>query len=113
MISEPRPDVRRLLERMVTGFGDRPMVEDTPTPARLRSLDVLLVEPAAPKGAMLAQFARAANPSLGIVCESVIAPPPELAELVDFAVVLVKPFTTEQLEKAIELAAPQAVADVA
>lgn len=113
MVSEPHPDVRLLLERMVARQGDRPMLPDKPTPAQLRSLDVLLVEPAAPAGAMLAQLARAANPSLAIVCESVTAPSPELAQLVDFAAVLIKPFTAQQLERAIERVTAPAVADAA
>lgn len=113
MISEPHPDVRLLLERMVTRMGDRPILPDRPTPAQLRSLDVLLVEPAAPAGAILAQLARAASPSLAIVCESVTAPSPELAQLVDFAAVLVKPFTLEQLEQAMEPVLRPAMASAA
>jgi hypothetical protein len=105
MISEPHPGVRRLLERMVARLGDRPMVPDAPTPAQLRSLDVLLVEPVAPAGAMLATLARASSPSLAIVCESVTAPSAELVDLVNFAAVLVKPYTAEQLEDALALCA--------
>jgi hypothetical protein len=105
MISEPHPDVSRLLERMVAKLGDRPILAGSPTPAQLRSVDVLLVEPAAESGAMLARLARAANPSVGLVCASVAAPPPELEDLgIDFAATLVKPFTFEQLEVAIERA---------
>jgi hypothetical protein len=103
MISEPHPDVQRLLERMVARMGDRPIAEEAPTPARLRSIDALLVEPRSPHASKLVQMARAANPSLSIVCESVVAPAPELAELVDFAAVLIKPFTSEQLARALVL----------
>ncbi|HEY8304236.1 MAG TPA: hypothetical protein VIG42_06575 [Solirubrobacteraceae bacterium] len=106
MISEPHADVRRMLERMVKRLGDAPMVADRPTPAQLRSVDALLVETAAPSGAMLAQLARAANPSVRIVCTSVTAPPAELTALgLHFSAVLVKPFTVEQLEHA--LASPE------
>jgi hypothetical protein len=105
MISEPHPDVRRLLERMVLRMGDQPIAEDAPTPARLRSIDALLVEPQSPRAGKLVQLARAANPSLSIVCESVAAPAPELAKLVDFKAVLVKPFTAEQLARALEFSA--------
>jgi hypothetical protein len=108
MISEPHRDVRRLLERMIARAGDMPIVVETPTPAKLRSAEVLVVETAAPHGAMLAQLARAASPSLPIVCASVTAPSPELAGIVDFAAVLVKPYTAEQLLGAVNqvLAAP-------
>ena len=74
MISEPHPDVRRLLERMVARMGDWPIAEDAPTPAQLRSIDALLVEPQSPRAGKLVQLARAANPSLSIVCASVAAP---------------------------------------
>jgi CheY-like chemotaxis protein len=98
MISEPHPDVRRMLERMVTRLGYEPVVALTPTPALLRSIDALLVETATQQGAMLVQLARAANPSVAIVCASVTAPPVELSAVgIDFAAVLVKPFTVEQL----------------
>jgi DNA-binding NtrC family response regulator len=106
MISESHPDVRRLLERMIARAGDEPIVADEPTPAKLRSVDVLVVETAAPRGAMLARLAHVANPSLPIVCASVTALSRELAELVDFEAVLVKPYTAEQLAVAIDQALP-------
>lgn len=107
MISEYHPEVRRLLERMIVRAGDEPIVADSPTPAKLRSADVLVVETASPRGAMLAQLARAANPSLPIVCASVTVPSPELAELVGFEEVLVKPYTAEQLQAVIDQALPE------
>ncbi len=111
MISEPHRDVRRLLERMIARGGDMPILAEQPTPAKLRSADVLVVETAAPRGAMLAQLARASSPSLPIVCASVTAPSRELSEIVDFAAVLVKPYTAEQLAAAIDQApAPESSA---
>jgi hypothetical protein len=74
-------------------------------PAQLQSADLLLVEPAAPAGAVLAQAARIVNPRLPLVCASVTAPAPELKERgVVFAATLVKPFTAEQLSAAIDQA---------
>jgi hypothetical protein len=103
LISEPRQDVRRLLEHMVARLGHEPMLVRVSAPEQLQSADVLVVEPAAPTGAVLAQAACIVNPSLPLICASVTAPPPELAELgVLFAAALVKPFTTEQLGVAIE-----------
>jgi CheY-like chemotaxis protein len=105
LISESHEDVRRLLERMVTRLGHEPVLVRAPTPAQLRSADLLLVEPAAPAGAALTRAAHAANPTLPLICASVTAPPPELAELgVVFAAALVKPFTLGQLAGAIEQA---------
>ena len=105
MISEPHDAVRRLLERMVTRLGHEAVVVRIPGPEHLASAEVLLVEPAAPVGAVLAQAASIANPSLPIICVSVTGPPPELAQLgVVFAASLVKPFTLEQLKDAVDQA---------
>jgi hypothetical protein len=103
LISESHDEVRRLLERMVTRLGHKPILIRVPVPQQLTFADVLVVEPAAPVGAVLAQAMCLINPSLPIICASVAAPPPELAELgVVFAASLVKPFTLEQLGAAIE-----------
>jgi len=105
LISESHDDVRRLLERMVTRLGHKPVLVRAPTPAQLRSADILVVEPAAPAGAALTRAAHAANPTLPIICASVTAPPLELEELgVVFAATVVKPFTAEQLGATIEQA---------
>jgi DNA-binding NtrC family response regulator len=105
LISESHDDVRRLLERMVTRLGHEPVCVRVPAPAQLQSADVLVVEPAAPTGAVLAQAACIVNPALPLICASVTGPPPELTELgVEFAASLVKPFTAEQLDAAIEQA---------
>lgn len=103
LISESHGDVRRLLERMVTRLGHEPTAVIMPTPEQLTSADVLVVEPADPVGAVLAQAARLANPSLPLICASVAAAAPELAELgVEFAATLVKPFTAEELRSALD-----------
>jgi CheY-like chemotaxis protein len=105
LLSEPHDAVRRLLERMVTRLGHEPMLVRVPAPEQLQSADVLVVEPAAPIGVVLAQAACIVNPALPLICASVTAPPPELAELgVVFAAALVKPFTAGQLGVAIEQA---------
>ncbi len=103
LISEPDDDVRRLLERMIARLGHEPIAVRMPTPEQLTSADALVVEPAAPVGAVLAQAARLVDPSLPLICASVTAAPVELAELgVVFAACLVKPFTAEQLGAAID-----------
>jgi DNA-binding NtrC family response regulator len=105
LISESHEDVRRLLERMVTRLGHEPVSVRVPSPAQLQSADVLVVEPAAPTGVVLAQAACIVNPALPLICASVTGPPPELIELgIKFAAALVKPFTAEQLGAAIDQA---------
>ncbi len=105
LISEPHADVRRLLERMVSRLGHEPVVARAACAEQLLGAEVLLLEPASPVGVALAQAASIALPSLPIVCASVTAPPPELAEVgVEFAATLVKPFTMEQLGAAIQRA---------
>jgi hypothetical protein len=103
LISESHGEVRRLVERMVTRLGHEPIVLRVTAPQQLMYADVLVVEPATPVGAVHAQAMCMVNPSLPIICASITAPPPELAELgVVFAASLVKPFTLEQLGGAIE-----------
>jgi DNA-binding response OmpR family regulator len=98
-----------MLERMVDRLGHKAIVSHTPTPAQLRSVDVMLLEPAAEGGARLARTARAANPPLPIICASVAAPPVELAALGNgFAGALVKPFTAAQLDAEIRRALTEA-----
>ena len=105
LISESHDDVRRLLERMVVRLGHEPLAVRAPTPQQLTSVDVFVLEPAAPIGAVLAQAAHLIDPTLPLICASVTAPPPELAELgISFTATLVKPFTLEQLGAAIERA---------
>ncbi len=105
LISEPHDEVRRMLERMLTRLGHEPLAVTMPTPEQLMSADVLVVEPAAPVGAVLALAARVANPSLPLICVSVAAADPELEQLgVAFAVSLLKPFTARRLGCAIDVA---------
>lgn len=105
LISEPHSDVRRLLESMVTCLGHEPLVIGVPAPQHFTHADVLMVEPTASVGAVIAQAASIAVPSLPIICVSMGAPPPELERLgVNFAVCLVKPFALAQLRTAIDKA---------
>jgi CheY-like chemotaxis protein len=105
LISEPHEDVRQLLVRMVGRLGHEPVSMTVPVPEQLTNADILLVEPASPVGAVLAQAASIAVPALALICASVSAPPTELTELgVQFDAFLVKPFTIDQLDAAIEQA---------
>jgi CheY-like chemotaxis protein len=111
LISESHEDVRRLLEQMVSRLGHEPVVVEIATPEALRSADAAVVEPAVVTGAVFAQAAHLADPSLPLICASVAAPPPELAELgVVFTASLVKPFKLDQLRASIDLALASRVA---
>lgn len=82
MISDPHPMVSRMLARMVARLGYRPMVVEPaagPTPAQLRSADVLLIEPASPHALALAHTARAANPAMAIIGEGAMVPRQDMA----------------------------------
>jgi DNA-binding response OmpR family regulator len=108
MISDPHPAVRRMLVRMVTRLGYEPIVindaDAHPTPAQLRSVDALLVELASPTALALARTARAANPALAIIGEEAVAPGQEgvWSKATAPADYLAKPFTSEQLDIALE-----------
>lgn len=94
-----------MLVRMVARLGYEPIaVESRPTPAQLRSADVLLVEPASSAGLTLAHTARAANPSLAIIGEGALAPRQEdlWKETVAPVGHLAKPFTSNQLNAALQ-----------
>lgn len=106
MISDPHPVVRQILVGMVARLGYEPVTADLPpTPAQLRSADVLLVEPAAPAGRALARTARAANPTIAIISEGSTPLPEGIDRRGAGATVhLVKPFTIEQLDGALQRA---------
>jgi CheY-like chemotaxis protein len=102
MISDPHSTVTELLVRMVAQLGYEPVavdVDSPPTPARLRSADVLLVEPTTPAARRLARTACAANPSVAILSQGA----PEGLERLGLtpAAHLAKPFTVEQLDVAL------------
>jgi hypothetical protein len=102
MVSDPQPTVRQTLVHMVALLGYDPVAvaEDLPpTPARLRSADVLLVEPSSSAGRRLVRTARAANPSVVILSQGA----PEGIERLGLvpAAHLSRPFTLEQLAAAL------------
>ena len=99
LINEPHPEVRRLLTRMVLRLGHEPVARTEMTPNYLNGIDLVIVEPAAPLGALMAKATRRLDPSLPIVCASV-ATPPQIG--VQFSAWLLKPFTQAQLAHAIE-----------
>jgi len=102
LISEPSADVRRLFEHMVTRLGHDPVAVTAVNNDIVSSADVLLVEPAEPAGASLAQLAHHLRPSLPIVCVSIAPPMVELG-LIPTAYLL-KPFSLAELSTALDAA---------
>jgi hypothetical protein len=70
-------------------------------PGYLDGVEVVIVEPAAPLGALMAKATSRRKPSLPIICASVAAPP-KIG--VQFSSHLLKPFTQAQFASAIEQA---------
>jgi DNA-binding NtrC family response regulator len=102
LISESHIEVRRLLQRMVRELGHDPQVADAPpTTEDLEGVGLLIVEPADPKGALLAKTVQTLDPGLPILGVSVLD-----ASQVDIAFheFICKPFTFEQLASAVEQA---------
>ncbi len=102
LISEPHADVRRLFEHMVTRLGHDPLAVTALNGDVVASADVLLVEPAEPAGAALAQVAQHLRPSLPIICVSIAPPMLELG-LIPTAYLL-KPFSLGELREALSAA---------
>jgi CheY-like chemotaxis protein len=101
LINEPHPKVRQLLARMVERLGHEALTRQQVVPGYLEGVDLLIVEPAAPLGAVIAKATQILDPSLPIVCASVEAPP---QIDVRFSSTLIKPFALAELGEAIEQA---------
>jgi hypothetical protein len=103
LLNEPSNAARRTLERMLLCLEYEPVAVRMPSAEQFAGAHVLIIEPRAPGGVLLAQAANAATPCLPLVCLSSLAPAPELAELgIRFDAVLVKPYTGHQLDDAIK-----------
>jgi CheY-like chemotaxis protein len=102
LLSEADPDVRRLLVVLLERLGHEAIVLEggvaTPPPA-----DLMLLEPAAPDRLEQARAIRADQPSLPVVCVSVL--PYEARFLAQGPLGhLTKPFTAAELDDVIEAA---------
>ncbi len=102
LLSEADPDVRRLLVVLLARIGHAAIVlgggTEVPPPA-----DLLLLEPASQPYLEQALIARELDPSLPIVCVSVLPAEARFLTLGPLAY-LEKPFTLEELDAAIEAA---------
>lgn len=105
LIVEPSELVRGMLERAVQRLGHEPVNFESSSWECLAEADLVIVEPAAPAGAALAQAVSIAVPAPPLIAASIGAPPVELEELgAVFVARLVKPYTFEQLREAIDAA---------
>ena len=110
LLSEADPDVRRLLVVLLKRLGHEAIVLEggaaAPPPA-----DLMLLEPAVPECLEQARAIRREQPSLPVVCVSVL---PSEARFLTLGPLghLTKPFTAAELDDVIEAAlAPATVAD--
>lgn len=104
LISESHVEVRRLLQRMIRKLGHEPQVAEAPTAENLEGVGLLIVEPADPKGALLAKTAQTLAPGLPILGVSVL----DSSQVdITFSTFLCKPFSFEQLADAVEQALEQ------
>lgn len=102
LVSEAEPDVRRLLVVLVERLGHEAVVlgPDVVVPPRA---DLLLVEPLGRQGLDHARLVRAFFPELPLLCLSHV---PEAAGVLGRGPLhfLPKPFTLEQLQRALQAA---------
>jgi|SRR5665213_669985 len=110
LLSEADPDVRRLMVVLLERLGHEAIVleggDEEPPPA-----DLLLLEPAVPARLDQARAIREKQPSLPVVCVSVLPPEARFLALGPLAH-LTKPFTFAQLDGAIEAALASACCSV-
>ena len=106
LIAELSTEVRDLLVHVVARLGHEPVVYSR-SQSELPEADVLLLEPAFPAGAALAQALVCRQPELPIVCVSIYPSAEEMQELEPVAYLL-KPFTIGELSRALATAVAKA-----
>jgi DNA-binding response OmpR family regulator len=109
LLSEADPDVRRLLVAFLERLGHEAIVLEAgvaaPPPA-----DLMLLEPAVPERLEQAREIRGRQPSLPVVCLSVLPAEARFLSLGPLGY-LTKPFTAAELDDVIEAALASTVAD--
>lgn len=103
LLSEADPDVRLLLEAVLTRRDHEPVLLPQQLGAELPDGDLLLAEPAYGAGLRHAWTLRRRHPSLSIVLVSILSPDSAFLALgpVEY---LVKPFPIASLERAVAAA---------
>jgi len=99
-LSEADPDVRRLLVVLLDRLGHEAIVlgggTAAPPPA-----DLLLLEPASPECLEQARLLRAQQPSIPVICVSILPPEACFLSLGPLAY-LAKPFALDELSAAVD-----------
>ena len=104
LVCEPNPEVRGLLGHVVARLGHETVyAEMAPGDVVDHDVDVLLLEPADPRGLSIAQVLRLRREELPIVCASIYPQTPHSRRL-DPVAYLVKPFALGELERALAAA---------
>ena len=102
LVLEPDPEIRDLVGLVAQRIG-LDVVADVPTPSL--SIDVVVVEPESFRAFLAAQVLRERFPELPIICVSIAPPSPKTAELRPLMYVQ-KPFTLDELKRALTRALP-------
>jgi CheY-like chemotaxis protein len=100
-ISEPDPALAELFAEVVRRLGHTPV--DLEREGRPAQVDAMLVEPANASGLAWAEIMRLSQPSLPILFATTLPPSPAALELQPVGV-LMKPFTLDVLEAALQQA---------
>lgn len=100
LLSEPDPDVRRLLTAVLERAGHEAVAISGRPDAELPEGDILVAEPAYGEGHRQAWALRRRDPSLPIVLVSILPPESALLALAPSAY-LVKPFPIARLEQVV------------
>jgi CheY-like chemotaxis protein len=96
LICEPHPEVRDLLQRIVTRLGHEPVLDD----AALGQVEAIVVEPAHTPSVERAQAFRAVAGDVPVICASIDFPNGGTKRLQPVAH-LVKPFALPDIEAAL------------
>ena len=97
-IRDPDGDVRALIQHVLVRLGHTILPESAE-----ESADVVVLEPASAPDVEAVRRLRARNPSLPVVCLSILPPLPETLEL-EPATYVVKPFTIPDVRAAVDCA---------
>jgi CheY-like chemotaxis protein len=102
LILEPQSEIRQLVGRVAGRLGHEALTEP---PAPLHGIDAIVLEPESLRGLTVAQELRERSPELPIICASIAAPSAKTRALGPVAYLL-KPFTLQDLERALSSALP-------
>jgi len=103
LILEPQPDIRELVRRVAVRLGHEAVMHVPSQDLEDPEIDAVVVEPEGYRALTLAQQLRDRSPDLPIICAS-IAPPNDRTRELRPVAHLQKPFTLEELQRALAAA---------